>query len=67
MLGALGVDVTAYRPALEMLAAGRFPFAELSRQVAGFDEVEALIQVMAGEREGVPPIHAVFAPRGGIT
>ena len=43
---------------------GRFPFAELSRQVAGFDEVEPLIQLMAGEREGTPPIHAVFAPTG---
>ena len=62
ILGALGVDVAAYRKALEMLATGRYPFADLSRQVAGFDDIEPLLQVMAGERTGVPPLHGVFAP-----
>ena len=31
VFGALGVDVTAYRRALDMLAGGRYPFAELPR------------------------------------
>jgi alcohol dehydrogenase len=65
VLGALGVDVHAYRPALAMLASGRYPFAELAREVVGFDDLEPLIQRMAGERDGPVPVHAVFAPSGG--
>jgi alcohol dehydrogenase len=65
VLGALGVDVAAYRPALAMLAGGRYPFAELSREVVGFDGLEPLLQRMAGEGSTTPPVHAVFAPPGG--
>ena len=60
--GALGVDVGAYRKALAMLEEGRYPFANLPRKVAGFDDLEPLIQVMAGEAAGAPPVHGVFAP-----
>jgi alcohol dehydrogenase len=60
--GALGVDVSAYSAALRMLAEARYPFASLPRQVAGFDDLEGLIQVMAGEAPGAPPVHGVFAP-----
>ena len=62
IFGALGVDVTAYRKALDLLVAGRYPFEDLPRQVAGFDDLEPLIQLLAGERSGVPPVHGVFAP-----
>ena len=62
ILGALGVDVSAYRKALELLDSNRYPFVDLPRQVAGFDEIEPLLQVMAGDREGVPPLHGVFSP-----
>jgi len=60
--GALGVDVTAYGAALKMLADARYPFASLPRQVAGFDDLEGLIQVMAGEAPGAAPVHGVFSP-----
>jgi alcohol dehydrogenase len=60
--GALGVDVGAYRKALQMLTEAKYPFAELPRRVAGFDDLEPLIQVMAGEAPGEPPVHGVFAP-----
>ena len=62
ILGALGVDVSAYQKALELLASNRYPFADLPRQVAGFDDIESLLQLMAGDRDGVPPVHGVFAP-----
>ena len=62
ILGALGVDVSAYSKALELLDSNRYPFADLPRQVAGFDEIERLLQVMAGDLEGVPPLHGVFSP-----
>jgi alcohol dehydrogenase len=61
IIGALGVDTAAYESALELLASGAFPFADLPRVVAGFDEMPALLATMAGEGEP-PPVHAVFAP-----
>lgn len=62
ILGALGVDVAAYRKALDLLITGKFPFADLPRQIAGFDDLEPLLQTLAGERPGTAPIHGVFAP-----
>jgi alcohol dehydrogenase len=62
ILGALGVDVVAYRQALDLLVADRYPFAELPRRIAGFDDVEGLLVAMAGESTDLPPVHGVFAP-----
>ncbi len=59
--GALGVDVVAYRAALDLLASGRYPFAELDRLTVGLDGVEGLLRTMAGEGD-TPPIHGVVAP-----
>jgi len=57
----LGVDASAYRAALGLFRARRFPFEGLARQVAGFDDTPALLRAMAGEGD-TPPVHAVFAP-----
>src|SRR5581483_1369780 len=62
ILGALGVDTVAYRGALDLLVSGRYPFADLPRRCVGFDDVEDLLATMAGERDGVPPVHGVLAP-----
>jgi alcohol dehydrogenase len=62
ILGVLGVDTPAYLAALDLLATGRYPFADLPRQVTGLDGVEALLQTMAGDRDGVAPVHGVVAP-----
>jgi alcohol dehydrogenase len=59
--GALGVDVVAYRSAIDLLARGTYPFAEMPRQVVGLDGVAELLETMAGER-GTPPVHAVVVP-----
>lgn len=61
LVGALGVDVEAYRAALALLAERRFPFEELPRRVVGFDGLESLIRDLAGEGEA-PPVHGVFRP-----
>jgi alcohol dehydrogenase len=61
LLGALGVDVTAYEAAFDLLEAGRFPFAELERRVVGLDGAGTLLRDMAGEGD-TPPVHGVIAP-----
>jgi alcohol dehydrogenase len=37
IIGALGVDVDAYRAALDLLASGKYPFASLLRRRVGLD------------------------------
>ncbi|MGZ8734396.1 MAG: zinc-dependent alcohol dehydrogenase [Acidimicrobiia bacterium] len=62
LLGALGVDQVSYRWAIDLLASGRFPFANVPRRVEGFAGIEDLVRTMAGETDDVPPVHAVFVP-----
>ena len=62
VLGALGVDVTAYWAALDLLASGRCPFASLPRRCVGLDDAEDLLATIAGERDEVPPVHGVLTP-----
>jgi alcohol dehydrogenase len=66
VLGALGVDVAAYRAAFELLDARRFSFADLPRRIVGFDGAAALLADMAGEhpQPGAPepPVHGVIVP-----
>jgi alcohol dehydrogenase len=62
IIGALGVDATAYRAALELLASGRYPFADLPRRTVGLDGAEDLVRSMAGEGDGPPPVHGVITP-----
>jgi alcohol dehydrogenase len=62
ILGALGVDVEAYRAALDLLASGRYPFEALPRRVTGLDGTDELVRTMAGEGNGPPPVHGVVAP-----
>jgi alcohol dehydrogenase len=62
IVGALGVDATAYRAALDLLASGRYPFAELPRRCVGLEAAEDLLATMAGERDDVPPVHGVVVP-----
>lgn len=62
VVGALGVDVTAYRAALDLVASGRYPFADVSRRVVGLDGATDLLESMAGESADAPPTHGVITP-----
>jgi alcohol dehydrogenase len=62
IVGALGVDSAAYNTALELLAANRYPYADLPRRVVGLDDAETLIRSLAGEADVPPPVHGVIVP-----
>jgi alcohol dehydrogenase len=62
ILGALGVDAPAYRAALDLLAGGSYPFAELPRRTVGLDDAQDLVRSMAGESPDPPPVHGVVVP-----
>lgn len=62
ILGALGVDAPAYRSAIELLASGRFPFAEVPRRCEHLDGAVDLLQAMAGEADRLAPVHGVLVP-----
>jgi alcohol dehydrogenase len=61
LLGALGVDVTAYRAALALLASTSLPFADIDRRVVGFDGLGQLLDSMSKGAVGTP-MHAVVVP-----
>ena len=61
VLGALGVDSPAYRTALEILASGKYPFADIDRRTVDLAGASGLIELMAGEA-GVPPVHGALVP-----
>jgi alcohol dehydrogenase len=62
ILGALGVDAPAYRAALDLLAAARYPFADLPRACVDLGGAEHLIATMAGETDDPRPVHGVIVP-----
>jgi len=62
VLGALGVDVAAYRAALELVASGRHPFADVPRRVVDIGSAAGLLATMAGETEDMAPVHGVLTP-----
>jgi alcohol dehydrogenase len=61
ILGALGVDAVAYRQALDLLAAGVYPFETLPCRTVGFAGAGALLRDMAGEGDP-PPVRGVIVP-----
>jgi alcohol dehydrogenase len=62
VLGALGVDAPAYRAALDLLASGRYPFAELGRRIVGFDELPGLLEELGSPDALEVPVHGVLVP-----
>jgi alcohol dehydrogenase len=62
IIGALGVDTTAYRAALDLLATGRYPVDELPRAVVDLDRLPSLLELLAGDVPGIPPVHGVLVP-----
>jgi alcohol dehydrogenase len=60
--GVMGVSLEAQRAALDLLASGRFPFADLPRRAASLETTEDLLRSMAGESDETPPVHGVITP-----
>ncbi len=62
LLGASSVSTSAQRRAIDLVASGAFDANSVTRRTAGFDDIGELLLLMAGERDEIPPIHAVFVP-----
>ncbi len=62
IVGAVGVDATAYTRALDIIASGRYPFDRIDRRVAGLDGAADLLEVMSGESGERRPTHGVIVP-----
>jgi alcohol dehydrogenase len=58
----LGGDVTAHRAASNLLMSGRYPFESLPRRCVCLEDVGEVLDTMAGEHDGVPPVHGVLIP-----
>ena len=65
IVGALGVESEDHRAALDLLATGRYPFADVPREVVGLNGAADLLARMAGDPGPIPPIHGVIAPGVG--
>jgi alcohol dehydrogenase len=62
IIGCLGADTASSRAAIELIAAGKYPFATLPRRVASLHDGDTLLRAMAGDDDQPPPVHAVIAP-----
>jgi alcohol dehydrogenase len=61
VLGALGVDVSAYEEALRLLGSGTIPFDDLDRRTLGFDELGGMLDSLSTAALDTP-LHAVVLP-----
>jgi alcohol dehydrogenase len=62
IIGSLGVDYPAYQAAIALLAADRWPFRSLTREIVGFGGLPDLLETLSGGNDAIPPLHGVFAP-----
>ena len=58
--GAVGRHVDPQRAALQLLASGRYPFEDIERRTAGFDDVSDVLQAMSSG--AFTPLPGVFVP-----
>ena len=62
ILGALGVDLVAYRAAFDLLADPACALRGIDHVTASLDGADALVRAMAGEGDGPRPVHGVIVP-----
>jgi alcohol dehydrogenase len=62
IVGAIGVDTSAYRAALALLGDGGSALGDVARTVAPLSAVEELIRSMARRNVDSAPIHGVVVP-----
>lgn len=67
LLGALGVDIAAYRTAFAVLADRTSPLHRVAHATADLDGAAELVRAMAGETDGDRPVHGVIVPNPGAS
>jgi alcohol dehydrogenase len=61
ILGTRGTDLPEFRAAVELIASGKYPFAEVPSRTAPLSGMSELLAVLAGERdESAPPFAALL-------
>jgi alcohol dehydrogenase len=64
IIGTRGTDLPEFRAAVELLASRRYPFDKIPRRTADLDHLPALLEIMAGESNEVPPPFAALVVDG---
>ncbi len=62
MVGAYGVDATAYVQAIETIESGRFPLAKLHTHTFELADTVRAIETLAGDVEGEEAVHVAVCP-----
>ena len=64
VIGTRGTDLPEFRAAVELLSSRRYPFDRIPRRTADLDHLPALLEIMAGESDEVPPPFAALVIDG---
>jgi threonine dehydrogenase-like Zn-dependent dehydrogenase len=62
IVGAQATTIRSVRRALDVIEAGRYPFAELHTHTVGLTQVETALGILAGDLPG-QPIHITILPQ----
>jgi threonine dehydrogenase-like Zn-dependent dehydrogenase len=63
MVGAYGVDATAYVQAIETIESGRYPLAKMHTHTFELADTVRAIETLAGEVEGEDAVHVAICPK----
>lgn len=62
VVGAFGVDATAYAEAIAIIESGRFPLEKLHTHTFGLDDTALAMETLAGEVSGESAVHVSVHP-----
>jgi threonine dehydrogenase-like Zn-dependent dehydrogenase len=64
VVGAFGVDATAYAEAIAIIESRRYPLEKLHTHTFGLDDTAQAMETLAGEVSGEQAVHVSVHPNG---